>query len=142
MAEDAVNHAAMAGGLAARSSPTKTLRLHGWRAAGAGDPELAEYGADAAELPALSESAGDTLLHPRLRCRTSQVIWAVRREMARTVEDVLARRLRVLPLDARAAAEMAPQVALLMATELGRDTAWEEQQVLNFRELALHYLFP
>ena len=44
----------------------------------------------------------------------AEVIWAVRHEMARTVEDVLARRLRALFLDARAAVDMAPKVAALM----------------------------
>ena len=67
--------------------------------------------------------------------------WAVRREMARTVEDVLSRRLRALVLDARTAMEMAPQVAQIMATELGHDETWEKRQVLDFRELALNYLF-
>jgi glycerol-3-phosphate dehydrogenase len=38
--------------------------------------------------------------------------------MAMTVEDVLARRLRLLFLDGRAAIEVAPQVATLMAQEL------------------------
>ena len=141
MAEDAVNQAAMVGGLAARSSPTKTLRLHGWREAGDGKPELAEYGSDAEELLALCETGNDKPLHPHLPCCAGQVNWAVRQEMARTVEDALSRRLRALPLDARAATEMAPPVARLMASALGRDEAWEKQQVSSFRELALHYLF-
>ena len=141
MAEDTVNQAAMVGGLTARVSPTKTLRLHGWRAAGDGNPETAEYGSDAESLIALGESVGEKLLHPRLPYGIGQVHWAVRHEMARTIEDVLSRRLRALPLDAQAAIEMAPQVAHIMAAELGRDAAWEEQQVLNFRKLALHYLF-
>jgi glycerol-3-phosphate dehydrogenase len=142
MAEDTVNQAAVVGGLAARLSPTKTLRLHGWREAGTGKPDLAEYGTDAGELTALFGNAGDKLLHPRLPCRVGQVLWAVRREMARTVGDVLSRRLRALVLDAPAAIEMAPQVAHIMAAELGRDEDWEKQQVSDFRELARSYLFP
>ena len=141
MAEDTVDKAASAGGLAARSSPTKTLRLHGWREAGDGKSELAEYGSDATELLALCENDGNKLLHLRLPYSNGQVIWAVRQEMARTLEDVLSRRLRALPLDARAAIEMAPQVAHLMATELGRDEDWKKQQVLKFSELARPYLF-
>jgi glycerol-3-phosphate dehydrogenase len=69
------------------------------------------------------------------------MVWAVRQEMARTVEDVLSRRLRTLPLDAQAASEMAPQVAHILSAELGRGVALAVQQVMNFRELALHYLF-
>jgi glycerol-3-phosphate dehydrogenase len=142
MAEDTVDQAAVAGGLAARLSSTKTLRLHGWREGGDTKPELAVYGTDAGELIALCENVGDKLLHPRLPYHLGQVHWAVRKEMARTVEDVLSRRLRALPLDARAAMEMAPQVARVIAAELGRDEAWEKQQIAHFRELALQYLFP
>jgi glycerol-3-phosphate dehydrogenase len=141
MAEDTVNQAAVVGGLAARLSSTKTLRLHGWCEAGDGKPELVEYGADAGELIALSKNFGDTLLHPRLPCHAGQVQWAVRQEMARTVEDVLSRRLRALMLDAQAAIEMAPHVARIMATELGRDENWASQQISHFRELARLYLF-
>lgn len=141
MAEDTVDQAAVVGGLAARVSLTKTLRLHGWRDVGDGPPELAEYGSEAEKLITLSEDVGEKLLHPRLSYCVSQVHWAVHHEMARTVEDVLSRRLRALMLDAQAAMEMAPQVAHILATELGRDETWEKQQVAGFRNLALHYLF-
>jgi glycerol-3-phosphate dehydrogenase len=141
MAEDAMNQAAASGGLTERPSSTKTLRLHAWREPGDGDPLLAEYGADAEELLALCETAGDKPLHPRLPYCVGQVHWAVRQEMARTLEDVLSRRLRALVLDARAAIEIAPRVAHIMAAELGRDEDWEKQQVADFRALALHCLF-
>ncbi|HSY16683.1 MAG TPA: glycerol-3-phosphate dehydrogenase/oxidase [Candidatus Acidoferrales bacterium] len=140
MAEDTVNQAAAVGGLEARISPTKDLRLHGWREAGDGNPELAEYGLEAEEVVALGENVGDDLLHPRLPYRVNQVHWAAQQEMARTVEDVLSRRLRALVLDAQAAMEMAPHVARILAVELGRDEAWEDRQVSDFRKLALHYL--
>jgi glycerol-3-phosphate dehydrogenase len=140
MGEDTVNHAALAGGLEAKTSTTKTLRLHGWREAGEDRTALAEYGSDAGELRALCEKAGEKLLHPRLPYSAGQVVWAVRREMARTVGDMLSRRLRALMLDARAAIEMAPEVARIMALELGRDADWEKRQVEGFRELARGYL--
>ena len=68
------------------------------------------------------------------------MVWAVRREMARTVEDVLARRTRALLLDARASIEIAPIAAALMARELGRDAAWEQDQVAAYRDLAEGYV--
>jgi len=64
----------------------------------------------------------------------------VREEMARSVEDVLARRTRALFLNARAAVAMAPEVARLMAVELGRDTAWMEEQIAEFTALAAQYM--
>jgi len=60
--------------------------------------------------------------------------------MARTVDDVLARRTRALPLHARAAIAMAPEVARLMAAELGRDNTWQQAQIEQFTRLAGHYL--
>jgi glycerol-3-phosphate dehydrogenase len=60
--------------------------------------------------------------------------------MARTIDDVLARRTRCLFLEARAALEAAPAVAELLATELGRDQAWQAQQVSDFTAIAQHYL--
>jgi glycerol-3-phosphate dehydrogenase len=62
--------------------------------------------------------------------------------MARSVEDVLARRTRALFLNARAAIDMAPAVAELLAAELGGDAAWKAAQVRAFRELAAGYLVP
>jgi glycerol-3-phosphate dehydrogenase len=64
----------------------------------------------------------------------------VREEMARTVEDVLSRRTRALLLEARASIGAAPIVAALMARELGRDEAWEERAVAEYRALALRYV--
>ncbi len=66
----------------------------------------------------------------------AEVVWATREEMARSVEDVLARRTRALFLNARAAVRMAPRAAELMAGELGYDLEWQTQQVAAFTELA------
>ena len=80
------------------------------------------------------------MLDPALPVRAAQVVWAVRHEMARTVDDVLARRTRALSLNVRAALRMAPAAAQLMATELGRDEAWQRQQLAEFGLLAERYL--
>ena len=64
----------------------------------------------------------------------------VREEMARTVEDVLARRTRVLFLDARCATTTARPVAEVLARVLGRDDAWLHEQVDQFTTLAASYL--
>ena len=69
-----------------------------------------------------------------------EVIWAVKNEFARTVEDFLARRTRVLFLDAELAIKMAPKVAQLMATALEKDQDWEQQQIENFTAIASGYL--
>jgi glycerol-3-phosphate dehydrogenase len=59
--------------------------------------------------------------------------------MARNVEDVLARRTRALFLNAKAAVRMAPQVAQLLARELGYREQWQTGQIESFRELAIRF---
>jgi glycerol-3-phosphate dehydrogenase len=88
-----------------------------------------------AERPELSEQ-----LHPRLSSIKAEIIWAVRFELARTIEDVLARRLRVLLLDARAAIDIAPTVADLIAEELNYDENWKQKQIDDFVQIAGQYL--
>jgi glycerol-3-phosphate dehydrogenase len=69
-----------------------------------------------------------------------EVLRAVREEMARTVEDVLARRTRLLMLDAEAAIAKAPAVAAVMAKEFSRDEAWQRDQVASFKKIADNYV--
>ena len=145
MAIDAVDHASRVGGLPDRPSTTDRLQLHGWETAldGSGDL-LTTYGSDASRVRSLCSERPewDQLLHPSLSYRAGEVVWAVRFEAARSVEDVLARRTRSLFLDARASIETAPHVASLLAAELSRDQSWQVQQVAQFRELAEGYLVP
>jgi glycerol-3-phosphate dehydrogenase len=141
MAEDAVDAAVDAAGLPQRACVTRTLRVHGWDPQAERMGDLAVYGSDASQLQALGreDSGLGVPLHPGLTCNGAQVTWAVRAEMARTVEDVLARRCRALFLDAEAARTIAPQVAAILARELGRDGAWEREQVAEFTTLAARY---
>ena len=79
-------------------------------------------------------------IHPRHPNTVAEVVWAVREEMAQSVEDVLARRVRLLFLDARAAIDSAAKVASVMAKELGKDEQWQKEQVEAFLSIAKHYL--
>ncbi|HEY5213992.1 MAG TPA: glycerol-3-phosphate dehydrogenase/oxidase [Acidobacteriaceae bacterium] len=140
MGEDAVNIAAKAAGLLQTPSTTQELRLYGWSEAAAAasdaEHELAVYGSEQGAIDALA-----AILHPRLPYRLAEVAWAARNEMARSVEDVLARRTRALFLDARAAIEAAPAVAACLAAELGRDEAWQQSQIEDFRNTASGYVY-
>jgi glycerol-3-phosphate dehydrogenase len=142
MAEHCVNQAAMLEHLPEKPCPTRTLNIHGFHRQAAKFGPLAVYGSDALLIQDLirSEPGLGTPLHAALPACGAEVVWAARFEMARTVEDVLARRTRALFLDARAAIEMAPRVAEILARELGRDEAWRLAQVEAFRELASAYL--
>jgi glycerol-3-phosphate dehydrogenase len=121
---------------------TRTLHLRGWRDDADLQDPLSVYGSDAPAIRtlALSEPVGNERLHSRLPYLKAEVVWAARHEMARTVEDVLARRTRALLLDAKASIESAPIVADLLAAELGRGHEWAQRQVVEFTELANGYV--
>ncbi len=96
-------------------------------------PGIHLYGSDAATVVALpggTNELGGGLTEAMVR-------FAARFEYARTVEDVLARRSRMLFLDARLAMEIAPAVAALLQEELGLDP-----QLPAFAALAQQYLHP
>jgi glycerol-3-phosphate dehydrogenase len=80
------------------------------------------------------------LLHPNFPYRWADVLYAIRYEMAQTVEDILARRTRILFLDAQIAAELAPAVSQLLARELHKDENWRQEQLLSFKTLAEQYI--
>jgi glycerol-3-phosphate dehydrogenase len=142
MGEDTVTVAARLAGLHDRPSVTGELRIHGWCEGIGPDDPFQVYGSDARQLVRMLDEnpSWREPLHPRLPYCVGEVIWGVRREWARTVEDVLARRTRALLLDARASMAAAPRVAELIAAELGRDRAWREAQVAAYRDLASGYL--
>jgi glycerol-3-phosphate dehydrogenase len=85
-----------------------------------------------------NKALGDPLNEALPYCG-AEVVWAARSEMSRTVEDFLARRVRALFLNAKAAIAMAPRVAELMAVELNQEDAWKNDQIKNFQELARQY---
>jgi glycerol-3-phosphate dehydrogenase len=142
MAEDCVDQAATLAQLPESPCVTHHLHIHGYETAAKASGPLAVYGSDAYEIRKLIEN--DPPLGQRLNadlpCVKAEVIWAVRNEMARTVEDILARRTRALFLNARAALDMAPTVADLMAPELGWDNLTQAKQLSRFRDVASNYI--
>ena len=141
MAEDTVDKAISLGLLPRRECVTKKMRIHGYRK----NPDLADhmyiYGSDEPAIrdsikanPALGEKICDGYDYT-----AAEVVWAVRHEMARTVEDVLARRVRLLFVDARKAEKAARKVAEIMAAELDMPQSWIEEQTSSFEKLARNY---
>jgi len=142
MAQDAVDQAETMAGFEERRCTTEHLQIHGWTKQQITTPNLRVYGADAAAIKELAEVEPGLAerLHPDLPYIGAEVVWAVRQEMARTVEDVLARRTRALLLGARASIEAAPKVAQLMGRELGADEAWQRESAANFANMAQGYV--
>jgi len=141
MAEDCVNQAATLARLPDKECVTQRLNIHGFHLSSDRFGALSGYGSDAPAIEALREADRSLAqpLHPALPYTAAEVVWAARHEMARTVEDVLARRTRALFLNARAAVAMAPRVADVLAAELERDAAWKASQVEGFHETARNY---
>jgi glycerol-3-phosphate dehydrogenase len=145
MGYDTINRAAQVASLPKVASKTLELKVHGWSTESLANASEWErvYGSDLPALQSLSaaDSSLDALLHPRLPFRGREVVWAARYEMARTVEDILARRTRSLFLDARAAIEAAPTVASLLARELNRSDTWKTKQLADFADVAKGYIY-
>ncbi|MCC5932046.1 MAG: glycerol-3-phosphate dehydrogenase/oxidase [Cyclobacteriaceae bacterium] len=142
MAEETVDKAAMIGGLHERACVTTHMAIHGYVKNIDRQNHMHVYGSDIPYIKDLmiKNSSWAKPIHKRLPFTMAEVVWAVRYEMARSVEDVLSRRVRALLLDARAAIDMAPEVARNMAIELGKDEAWIQAQIDSFDQLAANYL--
>jgi glycerol-3-phosphate dehydrogenase len=142
MGEDTIDAAIPIGALDPRKSRTRNLSLNGWSMDDDGNAPYALYGNNARYIRRLVDQEPwlDTPIHERLPYRFSEVVWAVKNEMAFFLDDVLSRRTRALILDARASMEAAPEVARVMARELGKDEAWQKDQVKRYLKLAETYL--
>jgi len=141
MAEHTVDQAADLGHLEERPCVTRALNVHGYHSNADRFGALGVYGADAPAIQDLMRATPSLAvpLHAELPYTGAEVVWAARHEMARTVEDVLARRTRALFLNARAAEAMAPEVSRLMAGELGWDLSRQAAEVTAFSALAKGY---
>lgn len=142
MGEEAVDLAIQMGNLSAKKCVTKDLKVHGYALKNDYSNWNYVYGSDAEKIEALKKENKEyaALLDPKYTFTVAHVVWAVREEQAQTLEDVLARRVRALFLDAKAAIKMAPKVASIMAKEMNQTKEWEEQQVKDFVDLAKGYI--
>ncbi len=142
MAQDTVNKAISLGKLPNETCKTKDQLIHGALENVDRSNHLYIYGTDQVHIEQLIKNEPELgeKLHPKLSFTKAEVVWAVRNEMARTIEDVLARRVRMLFLDARAAISSAPLVAEILAKELGKDKVWERQQIDDFTTTAKQYV--
>lgn len=141
MGEDTVDKAISENFLPRKKSASEDLPVHGAADVDFDNPHYF-YGSDNDKIDAIIKENSELgeKIHPDYPYRKADAVWAARNEMARTVEDFLARRIRILFLDARAAIDMAPAVASLMSKELGQSDKWEKKQVSDFVELANRYL--
>ena len=142
MAQDTIDKAISLGLLAQRDCKSENFRVHGYKENVDRNNHLYVHGSDQAEIEKMMAQSPELgkKLHKRLPYFKAEVLWAVRYELAQTIEDVLARRVRALFLDAKAAIDIAPIVADIMAAELGYDDNWKQSQIAEFTQTANRYL--
>jgi len=144
MAEEIIDKAILKGKLPKKPCVTQHLSIHGNKPTNNLDRQnhLYIYGSDIPKILQLQEKEPELKekLHPNYEFKMAEVVWAIRYEMARTVDDILARRVRLLFLDARAAIEVSEKTARLLAKELGRDEDWIAKEVSNFTAIAKGFL--
>jgi len=142
MAEDTVDQAILIAGLEFQSCATKDLNIHGFHRHSDQFGALQDYGSDALEIQKLVEAQpelGEVLCTDPTVLK-AEVVWAVEHEMARTVEDFLSRRRRLLLLDASKSMAISEKVGRIMASKLGKDADWITNQTAAYRELADGYI--
>lgn len=142
MAEDTLDKVISLKKLPKKDCVTEHLSIHGAMETKERGNHLYVYGSDQPHLQQLidEDPSMGKKIHPELKYLNVEVLWAARHEMARTVEDVLARRVRVLFMDAHKSIEMAPKVAEIMAKELNKDQDWIDQQIKDYTKLAQGYI--
>jgi len=138
MGEDVVDVAARQAKLAEKESVTSTMKIHGYMEGVDRSDPLHWYGSDRGQIDEMitGDASMGELISKKLDIIKAQVVLAVRKEMARTLEDCLARRIRAIQLDAEEAVRIAPEAASIMATELGKDRQWVSEQVESFTRVA------
>jgi len=140
IAEDIIDKAILKGKLEKKASNTQHLAIHGNKPTTPIDREnhLYIYGTDISKILQLQENEPELQekLHPNHEFTMAEVVWAIRYEMARTIDDVLARRVRLLFLDARAAIEVSEKTARVIAKELGHDENWITKEIEDFKHIS------
>lgn len=113
--------------------------IHGFSSDVNWDDPLYYYGSDLPLIKNRMNGTAGNWMSESLKIHEMQVRWAVHNEMARTVEDFLARRTRALLLDARESIRISGEVARIMAEELNKNNDWTEKQVNDYKALAKEY---
>ncbi|MFT4094736.1 MAG: glycerol-3-phosphate dehydrogenase/oxidase [Niabella sp.] len=140
MGEDMVNTVEKQLSWPHKETRTENRKIHGFAENPNWSDPLYYYGSDMPLLKNKMNGTANSWLSERLKIHEMQVRWAVEQEMARTVEDFLARRTRALLLDARESVRICPEIAKIMAEALKKDNDWIEQQINGYKQLAEQYV--
>ncbi len=142
MAEDMISKAEKINKWEKTISKTKNLMIHGFQQSVNLNDPLHVYGSDKKAILELTKDSPELseFLSESRGIIKAQVLWAVREEMALTVEDFLSRRTRCQLLDARESLRIAPETAQIMARELSKDEAWINDQIRDYELVTRNYI--
>jgi len=140
MGEDTINTAIVVGGLEEKKCKTKKLKLHGYDDENASEYSLQEFGTDREKILSLGIPEDNKSLSGKFYISKNLILWSVKNEMAIHLEDLLARRVRCLFLDAKETLKIAPQVADIMAAALQEDERWIVRELDDFKRITQNYI--
>lgn len=123
-----------------QKAATAQMPIHGYAETVNWSDPFYFYGSDAEKIKQQMNGSAGQWISDTLKIHKTQVRWAVEHEMARTVEDVLSRRTRTLLLDASESIRIAPEVARIMAAQMGKSDQWVKEQVQEYTQLAQEYI--
>ncbi|MFN5022419.1 MAG: glycerol-3-phosphate dehydrogenase C-terminal domain-containing protein, partial [Chitinophagaceae bacterium] len=129
MAEDAVNNAIFVGKLIHAKCVTKDLKIVN----PISKPSILKK--IVSENPEMNQ-----LIHENFDFIKAEIIYAIRHQMAMSLEDVLARRIRLLYFNAKVAIQVAPEVARIMSKEMNKNADWTIKEINSFSTLASQYI--
>ena len=141
MAQHTIDVAIKKGNLEFVKCKTKRLPIHGFTSK-TENSHFDIYGSDTVKIRELLRQDGNLSerIHSDYPYTKAEVVWFIHNEMAETVEDILARRIRLLFIDAQASIDCSPIVASILAKEKKKSYDWEQQQIIDFQKLAKQYL--
>ena len=140
MGEDAIDNAIVVGALPPRKCQTENLPIHGFETTPDWSDPLHVYGSVREKLNKRIRKKGERSLSEKFPLFPAMIRHAVRKEMATTLEDMLARRTRAILFDARECRRIAPEVAHIMAKHLGENDQWISEQIDTFNTISQKYI--
>jgi glycerol-3-phosphate dehydrogenase len=142
MAQDVIDILKANSDMIIKESQTNCCKIHGYKENVDLNNPFYYYGTDEEKMLDLineNKEFGEHISND-LGIIKAQVVWSVRHEMARTIEDFLARRTRALFLNAKESVRIAPFVAEIMAYELNKKETWVDDQLAEYTALAKKYI--
>ena len=140
LATSVYRNAIIVGALPPRKCQTENLPIHGFETNADWSDPLHVYGSVRKKIRKRIKRHEEQSLSEKFELYPAMIRWAVRKEMAMTLEDMLSRRHRALLFDAKEARRIAPEVARIMAKHLGKVENWIEAELAAFDTISSDYL--